>query len=477
MSLRVIFCLLLVLGFSWYAYRNWFTSLCAAVCLMAFVKHPDMPRNVAGLPGFNLWNILIANVLIAWWIQRRNEGPTSAVPKAFKVVLYLYFAVVFTAFLRFFIHPTNYYAGTRMDIFLDYFVNSIRFLIPAFLFFDGCRTRERAIGAMGAIVLFYFLLAVQVVRYMGFHPDFSGSELSGRASRIIQHSVGYDRVDMSMMLSGASWAALALSNAVEKKWHKWSLRGMALVIMLGHALTGGRTGYVTWGIVGLILCVLRWRKLLPLIPVAVIAVVALMPSVRERMLAGFGGQTGNIVVQQDDSAITSGRSIVWPVVIAQIKKAPLFGYGRLGMVTTGLADYVRDKLEDSFPHPHEAYLEMMLDSGIIGLLCVLPIYLLSLKRSAGLFLDRSDVLYEAAGGMALALVLALLFASFGAQTLYPRESVVGMWAAIGVALKISVERQREQEEAEELQWEYAGKEDEIEEPSFAGSGSTASAEA
>ena len=41
---------------------------------------------------------------------------------------------------------------------------------------------------------------------------------------------------------------------------------------------------------------------------------------------------------------------------------------------------------------------------------------------------------------ALALLLALLIASFGAQTLYPREGVVGMWAAIGVAMRVSVER-------------------------------------
>src|SRR6185437_412570 len=95
--------------------------------------------------------------------------------------------------------------------------------------------------------------------------------------------------------------------------------------------------------------------------------------------------------------------------------------------------------------PHEAYFEMMLDAGVIGLALVLPIYLLCLKRSAGLFLDKTDMLYETAGAMGLALLLALLIASFGAQTLYPREGVVGMWAALGMAFRISVDRARQRE--------------------------------
>lgn len=447
MSIRVILCLLFVLGFSWYAYRNWFTSLCATVVLMAFVKHPDMPRGMLGIPGLNFFNLLMANVVIAWWIQRRQEGLVLDFPRPIKIALWLYIGVIIVAFVRMFINPTSYWVFSRSDLFVEYFLNSLRFLIPALLFYDGCRHHDRVKMALGTMVLMYFLLAVQVIRYMGFHPDFSGTELSGRASRIVERSIGYDRVDMSMMLSGASWAAIAFSNLIEKKWLKWMVRGGAVVIMFGQALTGGRMGYVTWGAIGLILCVLKWRRLLPLIPVAATAVVMLFPAVAERMTAGFGGQSGGIVVHQDDSEITSGRSVVWPVVIAKIKKAPLFGYGRQGMLRTGLVDYVRDVLEDSFPHPHEAYLEMMLDNGVIGLLCVLPIYLISLKRSAGLFMDRTDIYFEAAGAVAMALVLALLIASFGAQTLYPREGVVGMWAAIGIALRLSVERARQREEA------------------------------
>ena len=175
-------------------------------------------------------------------------------PRTFKIALGLYFAVIVVSFLRFFINPTSYYNGNRLDIVLDYFVNSVRFLIPAVLLFDGCRNYDRVKGALGVIVLLYFLLAIQVIRYMGIHPNLSGNELSGRGSKVIQHAVGYDRVDMSMMLSGASWAAMAFSNLLDRKLFRWGARGGALVILLGQALTGGRAGYWTWGVVGLILC-------------------------------------------------------------------------------------------------------------------------------------------------------------------------------------------------------------------------------
>jgi hypothetical protein len=50
--------------------------------------------------------------------------------------------------------------------------------------------------------------------------------------------------------------------------------------------------------------------------------------------------------------------------------------------------------------------------------------------------------FVAAGGATLALVLALLVASIGSQTFYPREGAVGMWCVIGLMLRVSLERRR-----------------------------------
>ena len=51
---------------------------------------------------------------------------------------------------------------------------------------------------------------------------------------------------------------------------------------------------------------------------------------------------------------------------------------------------------------------------------------------------RDDPLVCAIGCTAFCLVLALMIGAFGGQTFYPREGSVGMWAAIGLMLRVHV---------------------------------------
>ena len=128
-------------------------------------------------------------------------------------------------------------------------------------------------------------------------------------------------------------------------------------------------------------------------------------------------------------------------MIEEIGKSPVIGYGRNAMQRIGLTSWLLDNLGEEFAHPHNAYLEYLLDNGILGFLCGMPIFAILLRRNFQLFRDRDDLLYEVAGGASLALLLALLIAGFGAQTLYPRAGVVPMWAALAVALRVWVQRE------------------------------------
>jgi O-antigen ligase len=437
-----------VVFFAFYAWRNWFVSLCATVLLMAVFQHPDMPKSVGGIQGLNEWNILLLFVLLAWASQRRSQGLVWDMPRNVTFLLFAYLCVVLVSYLRFlgdhesFVRlgpPTAHYSFAWS--LSEYVINCVKWVIPGLLFYDACRDRRRIRAAVFTVMSLYLLIAIQVVKHSPLAAlTASGYDLARLGAKIIKN-VGYDRVNLSMMLAGASWAMFAALPMVEKRAHKRLIICAALITALGQAVTGGRMGYVTWGLTGLVLCLVRWRRFLPLIPLAVIVVCIAMPAVRDRMLQGIVGDVGESV---DSYEMTSGRNLAWGEVIPMIEKSWVFGYGREAMVRTGTYKKVLDEFGEgeTFPHPHNMYLEMLLDNGIVGFLLVVPFFLLILRKSFSLFRDKTDRLCEAVGGMGCALVLALLIAGMGSQTFYPREGALGIWAAIGITLRVWVERAR-----------------------------------
>ena len=98
--------------------------------------------------------------------------------------------------------------------------------------------------------------------------------------------------------------------------------------------------------------------------------------------------------------------------------------------------------EEGFGHPHNAYLEILLDNGVVGALMVLPFYVVVMAWSISLFRDRRSPVFMAVGGMTCAVTLALLVASLSSQTFYPREGALAMWAMFGLMFRVWVERKQ-----------------------------------
>ena len=285
-----------------------------------------------------------------------------------------------------------------------------------------------------------------------------GESLEARGHKIIGNEIGYHRVNMSMMLAGASWAVFVSRVLATGFWTRVLIIMASAMVLLGQSLTAGRAGYVTWAIVGLALCLVRWKRYLIVAPLLIAGVVAFMPGVSERMTKGFDEETrdtnSRIEAQADEEisldgsskpdlyTVTSGRVFAWPYVIDKIREKPLWGYGKAAMIRTGLTDFLRDEFGEGFPHPHNAYLELLFDSGLAGFIVIIPFYILIIYYSLSLFRDSRSPVFMAAGGISAALVIALLSAAMGSQTFYPREGAVGMWSAMALMLRIWVERRR-----------------------------------
>jgi len=114
------------------------------------------------------------------------------------------------------------------------------------------------------------------------------------------------------------------------------------------------------------------------------------------------------------------------------------------MRRTGVQQELRNKYGEAegvdVAHPHNAYLQVLLDSGLFGLVIIVGLYMVIWVYSIKLFFERGDPLYRSVGGMVLALLTGHLVANMGGQHFYPEEIHVGLWCAIGVMLRLYVDR-------------------------------------
>ncbi len=438
MSIRITVLCIFVTFVAIYAWKDWFKSLCGLIVLMAFLEHPDMPTKIAGIQGLNPWNMLMTMVLLAWFVQRRQEGFILDIPRVVKILILLYFLIVLFSFLRMMADRENIPWRTTTQLISRYFINTYKWVIPGLLLFYGCRSRERAKIALVAILLLGFFLALQVTRMIPAGYVFSGTDAHRRLK--LDREMGYNAIDVSVILAGMSWAMVAMVGVFKKRSTKLLILLIVGFMSYAQALTGGRGGFVAWGLTGLSLCLLKWRRYLILAPVVVILLPIVFPGVIDRMLTGFGETDVAGQKTIDDEKLGSGRFALWPIVTDKINESPFIGYGRQAMVRTGLTRDTAIELNQAFIHPHNAYLEWLLENGLVGFIPVMIFYLVMIIYATKLFRDRTDPLYSAIGGMTLSIVMAQLIGSMGAQSFYPREGTVVMWCAIGFTLRMTVER-------------------------------------
>jgi O-antigen ligase len=442
-----------VFGLCLYAWKDWFKSLCGLIVLMAGLEHADMPRTLFGIPGLNPWNLLFGVILLAWIVSRRREGLRWDMPRRVGVLLLLYMGVIIIGVLRAILDRGQYQEYPVSSLIMEELISTIKWVLPAILLFDGCRTRRRVILALVSLLTMYLLIAVQVTRHIPPESALGGASEGIQQTRLkIGKEIGYHCTDLSVMLAGACWGTIAALPLARKKSHRAAIIVAACVFAYSQALTGGRGGYVAWGAAGLTLCLLKWRKYLLLAPVVVILLPIVFPGAVARMLEGFGQTdvTGQATV--DEEAATSGRTVIWPYVLVEIGKSPWIGHGRLAMRRTGLFNRIEAEYPGTdAPHPHNMYFETLFDNGILGSLPIFVFWGLVLIYSGTLFRNRNR-LYSAVGGLSFALTLASLFAGIAGQHFYPQEHTSPLWAALFLSLRVHTEEGRARAHAIDAEW-------------------------
>ncbi len=466
--MRLIIFSFVVLFLCIYAWRDWYKSLCGLVVMMAVINHETMPEAMFGIVGLNPSNMLLLNVILAWMAAKKREQRQWDMPAGVNFLLFAYTAVVLVALIRYGFNQEGArelaaVSGRRpetfFEVFADNFINSFKWVFPGILLYSGCNSKERFLWGMVSLMLMYLALAVLVIRWMPLGLLVDGDALQRRAAKVLGREIGYYRTNLSVMLAGAFWMIMAAKHYFADKY-SLPCYGCAGIVLMAMMLTGGRGGYLAWAVVGVIVSFAKYRKYLILAPPMVLLVLTFVPSVKERMMMGFGDSakheyktTAEGTVDENNlGTISAGRTLVWPLVVDEVLKAPLFGHGFGGIVSSGISIAMYEKYNHTYHHPHNAYLQTLIDNGILGTLPILLFYFVIVKYSWSLFRDARSGTYILAGGGAFAIVMTLLVASLTGQSFYPEERSFGVWCAMGLMLRVYVERLKLDGPKEKRKW-------------------------
>jgi len=435
----LVFCLLFV-GLSIYSWKDWFKSLCGLIVLTALIGRLDFPDRFSAIQGLNLWNILFANVFLSWLLNRRRQGLVWDMPRNINIFSVLWLGVILVGWVRMAVDRSQLADLTMTHLISGRLIDPIKWLIAALLVFDGCRTRHRIKLALACILLMFALFTVQIVKYVPSTVAFEPGNMEVR--KPIEQNIGLNINDAAKMMSGVPWAMLTIMPLLRKRKYIIFMLGACATSLFAVALTGSRSGYIGCAATVVLLCVLRWRRYLLLLPLVVLILATALPGATARMFSGFGEIDAAGEATVNELRVTAGRNIIWPVVISKIRESPVFGFGRESMRRTGLKEKVGEEVgrDEGINHPHQAYLEVLLDSGLVGFVVIVGLHMVIWVYSARLFVDRGDPLYTAAGGLALALLTGHLVANVGGSSFYPRKIDLGLWCAIGVMLRLYVAR-------------------------------------
>lgn len=435
-------------------WKDWYKGACGLVFLMAILEHHDMPHAILGIPGLNPWNIMLLITLCSWLFHKQQEGLHWDMPRGINLLLILQLLLFAIGFLRIVFDETglkeiqilrdyglNYATGA--GLWNEYLVNTLKWAVPGLLLFHGCNSRSRLMMALFSLLLMYIVLSLLVYKAIPPWKIINVDSLTKYALKL-DNRVGYHRVDLSAMLAGASWALFSVVTLVRKNWQRSGLLMAGGMVILGQALTGGRSGYVAWSLIGLLFAFFRWRKLLIVVPLIIVMLLTFIPQISDRVMVGFNSREASGYSDSDNTVdldtVTAGRDGIWRLSLNKFRESPMIGHGRLAVVRTGVISKSIEELGEPFGHPHSAYIEQLVDNGILGLIIILLFYLSVSRMSLSLLRDKSTSLHVAVGSVALAIILAQLITSLTAQSFYPRQGVVGMWCAIGLMLRVYVER-------------------------------------
>jgi len=387
------------------------------------------PRTMMGIGGLNPLNLLLAATVVSYVIFGRLRPAGPALPRP---VLWLYLVPLAVAAVIGMPHvhevPAFFYDTGSIQ-----FTNERQYLIVTLV----KMVVVVAIGLMvGAAIARSekperFIVAIAISAWLialvqlGFVIS-QGVPLAAMASaeaRMFYSPMGVHANTLGRVHLGALALLLFVWSDSRDPRMKLFLLVTLAVVGLALVLTFSRAAIGAAGLVGALFLMWKFnlRNLgLALIGLLLIATVA-GEAVYSRAMLGFG---------ESADAVSAGRlEGIWAPLLPELWKSPIWGNG-LSSVMWSFPMVNGAMLPVS--HPHNAYLEAMLDMGIVGLVLLLAYFahvwrgFRKLARDASLS-PEMRALFQGA----TALLIAFFVTGMAGGSLRPEPDSPYLWIAIG----------------------------------------------
>jgi O-antigen ligase len=329
------------------------------------------PRSLLGVTGLNPLNIVLAATLVSF--IARGKDLKRFLPRP---VIWLYFApLAFAAAL-----------GTRhVDDIFPYFweIEVIHFhdafgylrdvalkpaliVIAALLVGMALAQSKKVENFLVPVIASVWVMSLMLISFVA-TSGMSLGELASATQRSFLSAVGMHANDLGRLYAVAYALLLFTWGETKDLRLKTVLLATMGVLTLALLLTFSRGAFVGWVLVNVMFLIWKFNaKTLGLALFAGAIALFFMPgAVIRRMSLGLVGGT-------DVNAVSAGRvEEIWIPLIPDILRTPPWGNG---LDATMWVNAVWTETMLPVTHPHNAYLQAYLDTGIIGLVLLIAFY-------------------------------------------------------------------------------------------------------
>jgi hypothetical protein len=316
-------------------------------------------------------------------------------------------------------------ALSALAYFLKAFVRPLIFFMPFIVIVKFCNKIREVEFLMNILFLSTVALSFYVI-YLGLFKTGGNPDVKVM-SEALQLDLGMHRNLL------ANFLILGLPIVLARYFLKKNIVNMLGIIFTVSAfgLSYSRTAYaiLIFSFI-LYLFISKRAKLLPIIiAIAIGSSFIISESIIERASRG--------IESQDRDEISAGRiDQIWLPLIYEYSQSPrklLFGNGRFAVVSADAAarGIMADKL-----HPHNMYLEQVLDAGILGLTVFMSFFLLLFKKILYFQNAITDSKLREYQYAVIISMVAYFTAGLTGRTLFPGGKNCFFWIVVAIAVVI-----------------------------------------